>query len=619
MKAIIKPLIITLVVAGAGFGGVKLLAGNKAKSDKDKVTYNTDKVTQGDVRSSVTATGVVQPWKIIDVKSNVAGKIDRLYVDLGDTVKSGQLIADINRVDTNTAFEQASADLDAAEARRQQALSSVRQQEIQAESRIASAEKGVQSAKARLAEAKARLAEAKANQDVQPDLTDLSIAQAKAAKVSAEKSVRQAEDSKKQLMEQLSQLKDVTIPLNIRTADANVNQASANVLTAQADYRRQRELLSQGYVAMGDVQDAYARLATSKAALDTSKQRQNTIKRENEISIRELQARIDGAQSTIEEGTARVAQAEASLRLAEKNGVQIEVRKYTFNAAEAAVSQAEAAVKQAEAELRGAQAEKQLIKVRNEDVTTAKTQIVRAKAAKTQAQQNLDFTRIVAPRDGIVITKNVEEGTVVPSSRASIGSTNAMLQIGDVTKLWIVCNVDETDIGQVKEKQKVTIKVDAFPTMELTGKVIRIDPQAKVEQNVTLIPVTVELDKGDDPRVSLVRPGMNATCDFVVDEAKNVLLVPNEALKEEGEGAYYVEVMENGVPKKVEVSVGIAGTDFTEIREGLKADEEVVTKTIQPEKAEANNPFNPFGGMGRGGRGGGGGARGGGGGGRGGR
>ena len=56
----------------------------------------------------------------------------------------------------------------------------------------------------------------------------------------------------------------------------------------------------------------------------------------------------------------------------------------------------------------------------------------------------------MAPRDGVVITKNVEEGTVVPSSRASIGSTNALLQIGDVSRLWVVTKVDETDIAQVK-------------------------------------------------------------------------------------------------------------------------------------------------------------------------
>ena len=119
------------------------------------------------------------------------------------------------------------------------------------------------------------------------------------------------------------------------------HQASASVLTAQADYNRQRELLAQGYVAMGDVQDAYARLATSKASLDTSKQRQNTLKQENEISIRELQARIDGAQSTIDESKARVEQAEATMRLAEKNGVQVEVRRYTWEAAEAAVREAQ--------------------------------------------------------------------------------------------------------------------------------------------------------------------------------------------------------------------------------------------------------------------------------------
>jgi HlyD family secretion protein len=251
------------------------------------------------------------------------------------------------------------------------------------------------------------------------------------------------------------------------------------------------------------------------------------------------------------------------------------------------------------------------IKVRQAEIITADAQIVRAQAAVSQAKTNQEFTEIRSPRDGVVLAKNVEQGTIIASSRGSIGATNAMLQIGDVSKLWIVCNVDETDIAQVSVGQDVSIKVDAYPSQEPSGKVIRIDPQAKVEQNVTLIPVTVEID---DPDVRF-KPLMNAECEFIVDEAKGVVTVPNEALKE-AEDIYKVqkagpngkpELGPDGKPKETEVRVGLAGPDRTEIREGLQAGDKVITKTIVPEKPQTNNPFNPFGGMNKGGKGGGGG------------
>jgi HlyD family secretion protein len=110
-----------------------------------------------------------------------------------------------------------------------------------------------------------------------------------------------------------------------------------------------------------------------------------------------------------------------------------------------------------------------------------------------------------------------------------------------------------------------------------SGKVIKIAPQAIVDQNVTTVPVTVELDYAD----RRLKPEMNATCDFVTSRKKNVLYVPNEAIKESDNGTM-VTVLEKGeeVPRKV--VVGIIGNDNSEIVSGLRAGETVVTAVIQP-------------------------------------
>jgi len=563
----IIPVLVILAVT-AVYAGVMRARSN----DKNSVRYEFGTVQRGDVRNYVSASGVIQPWKVVDIKSNVAGRVEKLFVDLGDRVKAGDLIALIDPTDAQVAVEQAKADLQAAEAKKAQAEVTVQQQKAQTAARILAAQKAVESARARLAQAKASM-------EAQPKLTVQSIKQAEAALNSARKAVQQAQQTKAQLEDQLAQLRDVTIPLNVETVESALLQAKANLDVAQAEYQRQRELFTKGFVAKSDVEQAEAKLATAQAAYRTAEQRRRTLQKENDLAVKELEARIAATQASIEEGEARVAQAEAALELAKQNRYQDDVRRQEYEAAAAAV-------KQAEAELASAKAEYNQILVRQKDVASAVTQVVRARAALHQAETNLRYTRIVAPRDGIVIAKNVEEGTVVPSSRASIGATNPMLQLADTSRMWVVCSVDETDIGQVSVGQKVTVKVDAYPSLLVEGKVIRIDPQAKVEQNVTMIPVTVEVEEPDER----FKPGMTAECEFLIEEVTNVLTVPNEALRE-SDGVYKVMKLVDGKPKEVEVEVGIAGPDVTEIRSGLKEGEQVITKIIQPEPEAVNNPF----------------------------
>src|SRR4051812_35739619 len=99
MQTLVKRIIAVVVVlalAGAAYG----LVGRGGKSKKDEVTYETGKVERGEVKSFVTATGTITPPRIIDVKSDVAGKVMHLYVNLGSPVRKGQLIADIDPTDT---------------------------------------------------------------------------------------------------------------------------------------------------------------------------------------------------------------------------------------------------------------------------------------------------------------------------------------------------------------------------------------------------------------------------------------------------------------------------------------------------------------------------------------
>lgn len=592
MKSGVKrTLIITAAVASVAAGVIAFRA--RSGDGNAVVRYETQPAVRGDVRSFVTATGVLQPWKIVDVKPDVGGRINKLAVDLGDHVKAGQLIALIDPTDTQSAAQQANADLGAAVAKRDQAIASEGWQQATAGAHVAAAEQSLQTALAKEAQAKVAM-------QAQPGLTNSAINQAQAELASAKRQVELASQNKSQLQQELEQLKDVTLPMNSETARNDLSQSQANMQTMTAEYNRNRELLAQGYIAKADVETAYAKLATAQSAQRSAEQRQKTVERDNTLQIQQMNSRIAQAQSQIETEQQKVKQSEAALKSAQQNGVQDQLKQRDYQAAQSAA-------KQARAELEAARAELRQIVVKQKDVVAAQSEIVKNQAAAKQAATNLNYTRVLAPRDGIVVTKSVEEGTVVPSSRQAFGSTSAMVQIGDVSHLWVVCKVDETDIRHIHEGQSVLVHMDAYPGEEFAAKVIRVDPQAIIDQNVTMIPVTVELTAAD----ARFKPGMNASCQFVTGEAHAVLTVPSQAVRPGKKDGYSVQTLVNGKPQRVRVEVGILGKDTTEIRSGLEEGQQVVTHVIQPQQpksAATNNPFAPAGG-GRGGAGGGGGGR----------
>ncbi len=157
-------------------------------------------------------------------------------------------------------------------------------------------------------------------------------------------------------------------------------------------------------------------------------------------------------------------------------------------------------------------------------VKTQRASLTSAKASFERAQRNLKYAFIHSPINGTVIERNVEEGqTVAASLQAPVLFTIAE----DLSKMEIHAQVDESDIGQIKNDQKVTFTVQAYPDKNFTGSVRQIRLQPTTVQNV--VNYTVVIDAANDEKLLL--PGMTATVDFIVDERKDALLVPNTALR----------------------------------------------------------------------------------------
>jgi len=158
----------------------------------------------------------------------------------------------------------------------------------------------------------------------------------------------------------------------------------------------------------------------------------------------------------------------------------------------------------------------------------AHSQKVRAEAALSTAADQLADTELQAPIDGIILKRNVDEGQVISSGISSVSGGTTIALLADLNKVNVVADVDETDIGKVNLGQTVKTVADAFPDQEFAGRVLKIAPLAKVAQNVTTFEVTAEVDNPGH----LLKSGMNANVEILTAEKRNVLLAPNEAIKE---------------------------------------------------------------------------------------
>jgi HlyD family secretion protein len=423
-------------------------------------------VERGTVELTVTADGTLQPKTTVNVKSYAGGNVDVLAVEVGDIVRKGDLIAKIDPTDSLAAYDQATADLAAAEARLRQAREQAR---------------------------------------VQPSLTSAAIAQAEASHRSAVKD--------------LARLEEATHPQARVQAETNLQKARANLDLAEAEFVRAQELKAEGFVSESEVDAAVNRRDLARADLASAQRQWDTLDQQ-------LKAELEAAQ-------ARVAQAKASLDRAEADAVQDQLKEA--------------------------------------DVASAEAQVARAQAAVTNAKTTLDYTTIVAPRDGVILQKFVEEGTIVTSGRSSVTQGTDIVLLGDVSEMVLEVSLDEADVAMVRIGQKATITVDSLPDDQFHGTIRRIDPQAVTQQNVTTVLVTVRVDDADDR----LRPGMTGTCEFLIGRAEDVLVLPNLAVQEQrGEYVVLVRQGEEAVPTPVEV--GLVGDNLTEIRAGVEEGAEVV-------------------------------------------
>lgn len=216
----------------------------------------------------------------------------------------------------------------------------------------------------------------------------------------------------------------------------------------------------------------------------------------------------------------------------------------------------------------------------------ARAELNKASAALDVARENLRETVITSPMDGLVLSRDVEEGQTVSASLQA----PTLLTVGDLARMEIHAAVDEADIGKVSQGQKVLFYVDSYPQKEFEGEVYKIYYSPLIEQSVVTYNVIVEVDNSG----LLLRPGMTATVKIISFQRQNVLLVPNKAFRvkiangaEKPDGpVLWVMEGRKAVPRRVKTGMG--DDENTEVTEGLREGEEVV---VDAPAVEEKRPF----------------------------
>jgi HlyD family secretion protein len=223
-------------------------------------------------------------------------------------------------------------------------------------------------------------------------------------------------------------------------------------------------------------------------------------------------------------------------------------------------------------------------------VSAAKSQVAQSEAALSSAETNLFYTKIVSPVDGIVVSRNVDVGQTVAASF----QTPTLFSIAqDLTKMQIDTNVAEADIGNVKVGQDVEFTVDAYPDITFKGKVWQVRNAPITVQNVVTYDVVIQVD---NPELKL-KPGMTANVSIIISLRRDVLKIPNAALRflpvemskpsvqQKGAGVW---ILEQGKPERVPVSTGISDGSYTELVSGkISEGQEVIVESLTKAKAPA--------------------------------
>ncbi len=221
-------------------------------------------------------------------------------------------------------------------------------------------------------------------------------------------------------------------------------------------------------------------------------------------------------------------------------------------------------------------------------LATAKGKLLQAQTALERAQESFAESIVRAPIDGIILQKYVEEGQIIASGVNNVGGGTPIADIADMHAVYIEAGIDEIDIGKIRPGQEAIVIAEAYPQKRFKGKIVRLAPEARVEQNVTLFDVIIEVENAE----GLLKSGMNANVEISIVNKENVLLVPTIALQppqarsKPAVRTVFLKQGNNFQPHEIEI--GLMSFKDAEVISGLKAGDVVGVPMTSRLKTESD-------------------------------
>jgi HlyD family secretion protein len=302
-----------------------------------------------------------------------------------------------------------------------------------------------------------------------------------------------------------------------------------------------------------------AKLAQAQLNLDIAERTLATEKGKADAALKSAEAQ------------ARDAQAKAD-RMKQLLGKKLASQE-DYGTAETAAIQAASDLENARVHMDELKTQEISLGTKREDVRLAQSQVESDKINLEIAQQRLKDTKVFAPMDGVVTARNVQRGQIISSGISNVGGGTTVLTLSDLSHVYVLASVDESDIGKVALGQPAIITADAFPNLTFRGKVVRIATMGVNNSNVVTFEVKIEVLSRDK---RLLKPEMTANVEIVAAEKENALLIPAEAVSRQ-RGKTFVEVVKNdGTTEKRQIEVGISDGVSEEVLKGLSLGETVM-------------------------------------------
>lgn len=309
-----------------------------------------------------------------------------------------------------------------------------------------------------------------------------------------------------------------------------------------------------------------------------------------ESKTAQSQVNLRVAQRTLSTDLAR-AKADLAAAQAKANDAHAKAQRLSTLAQQRYISQEEAETgrtteaqsitdyQNAKTHLQELQTEQLALQSQAQDVRFTAAQVRAQRVALAQAKQRLSETKIYAPISGVVTARAGQIGNIVGSGVNNVGGGTAIMMLADLSQIYVMASVDESDIGQVRNGQLVNITADAYPGQTFKGRVVRIAPEGFEEANVVTFEVKIEVLGANS---HILKPSMTTNVEIVLTQRPNVLKVPVEAVQSEKQGGSFVMLKNrDGQFYRQPVVLGINNGIEVEVVQGLKVGESVANEQGQ--------------------------------------